>query len=273
MVWPSWQQAAVMALVCTVAGVVLRRVRPGRTRNGLLAAVNELALLAALYGVWRLARMLPLATETGAVERAHQIDRIQHLLHLPSELTLQRLLLRHGWAGWSLNTYYAVMHVPTLLVFLAWLFARHRDAYPRWRNGLVFVTACCLFIRFVRVAPPRLLTELGYVDIGEAFGWSIYGPVGTGASDQFAAMPSIHVAWAAVVSFGAYATAPRPWNRIALAHVVVTTVAVSATGYHWWLDGLVAIGLLALGLKLDDAVRRRRSRPVPANEALPVAGR
>jgi len=255
----------VTALVCVASGLVLRLLRPGRLRDGLLAATDELALLATLYGIWRLARMLPLATETGAIERARQLDRLQQFLHLPSELTLQRLLLRHRWAGWSLNTYYAVMHVPTLLVFLVWMFTRHRDAYARWRNGLVFVTACCLFIRFVRVAPPRLLTDLGYVDLGEAFGWSIYGPVGTGVSDQFAAMPSIHVAWAAVVSLGAYATAPRPWNRLALAHLIITTVAVSATGYHWWLDGVVAIGLLVAGLRLDDAIRHRRRRPACAD--------
>ena len=145
--WPSWQQAAVTTVVCVVLGVLLRALAPGRVRDGLLATADEVALLAALYGLWRLARYLPLATEGGAVERAYLIDRLEHLLHLPSELTLQRLLLRHDRYGRALNAYYAVVHVPSLLVFLGWLFWRHRDAYTRWRNALVFATGCCLLDR------------------------------------------------------------------------------------------------------------------------------
>jgi len=271
--WPTWRQGAGLALVCAFAVLVLRRLRPGRVRDAVLPAANELGLLAALYAVWRLARMLPLATVDGAVERARVIARIEHWLPLPSELALQHLALRVEWAGRFLNAYYAAVHVPSLLVFLVWLFVRHREAYPRWRNGLVAVTAFCLFIRFVRVAPPRLVPDLGYVDLGEVFGWSVYGPVGTGASDQFAAMPSIHVAWAAVVSLGVYATAPRPWNRLLLAHLVITMVAVAATGNHWWLDGLAALALLGIGMGLDSKIRRLRAGPtVPAVPATVTAG-
>ena len=44
-----------------------------------------------------------------------------------------------------------------LIAFLVWMFFRHRDQYPHWRNGLALVTAGCLVIRFVRVAPPLRL--------------------------------------------------------------------------------------------------------------------
>ena len=239
------------------------RLRPSRLTPHLAPVTAEFALIATLYAVWRLARMLPLASTHGAIQRAHDIASFQDWLHLPSELSLQQFVLAHARLA-DLNTfYYATLHVPALIAFLVWMFYRHRDQYPHWRNGLALVTACCLVIRFIRVAPPRFLPDLGYVDMGQQYGMSVYAtdPT-TGVSDQFAAMPSIHVAWAAVVSFGIFAVSTSRWRWFFLLHVVLTMVVVSATGNHWWLDGIVAIGLLAGSLAVDTAVRnyfRRRS--------------
>ena len=158
-----------------------------------------------------------------------------------------------GWRR-ATNTYYATVHVPATVAFLVWLFVRHRDHYPHWRNGLAIVTGFCLVIRFVRVAPPRFLPDLGYIDLSAKYGMSVYGPVGTGVSDQFAAMPSIHVAWAAVVSFGIIAASPSKWRWVFALQVILTMLAVSATGNHWWLDGIVAIALLG------DRPRHRHGR-------------
>jgi hypothetical protein len=185
---------------------------------------------------------------------------VQGLLHLPSELSLQHFVIRHEWLGYFTTTHYAIAHVPALIVFLVWLYVRHRDEYPYWRNGLVFVTACCLFIRFVRVAPPRLLPELGFVDLSDRFGFDVYGPVGSGVSDQFAAMPSIHVAWAAVVSLGIVAASTSWFRWVFLAHVTLTMLVVSASGNHWWLDGVVAMAVLGAGLTIDSAARRTAAR-------------
>ena len=172
------------------------------------------------------------------------------------------------------TSYYATVHVPALIAFLVWLFVRHRDKYPHWRNGLALVTAWCLVIRFVRVAPPRFLPDLGYVDMGQQYGMSVYAtdPT-TGVSDQFAAMPSIHVAWAAVVSFGIIAASTSRWRWFFLLHVVLTMLVVSATGNHWWMDGIVAIGLLAGSLAVDTAVRgyfQRRAAATSADGAAPA---
>ncbi|MSZ78116.1 MAG: inositol phosphorylceramide synthase, partial [Actinobacteria bacterium] len=89
MPWPTWDQAAMAAVVCAVVWHGLRRLRPGRAAYA-EAVAAELALICSLYGLWRLARMLPLATAHGAVERARDIVAVQDALHLPSELALQR---------------------------------------------------------------------------------------------------------------------------------------------------------------------------------------
>jgi hypothetical protein len=271
--WPTWDQAAVSAVLSVALWWALRRIRSDLTRS-LEPVAAEFALVAALYSVWRLARMLPLATDSGAMDRARDIVAIEQWLHLPTELALQDLVLRHDWLGEPTSVYYATLHVPTLIAFLVWLFFRHRDRYPHWRNGLALVTAGCLVIRFVRVAPPRFFPDLGYQDVSHHYGVSVYGSdLATGVSDQLAAMPSIHVAWAAVVSFGIVAVSTSRWRWLFLLHLVLTTLVVAATANHWWLDGVVAILLLWGGLALDTAARsllaRRRSattasEPVPA---------
>ncbi len=273
MSWPTWYQAVTLAAVSLVVARAAAG-RDSRTARAMGLAAKELALVASLYAVWRVARLLPLAEDEGAVDRARQIVRLQHDLHLPTELSLQHLVLRHDWLGRLTNLYYATLHVPSLVAFLVWIYVRHRDHYPHWRNGLALLTGFCLVIRFIRVAPPRFLTDLGYVDLSERYGLSIYGPVGTGVSDQFAAMPSIHVGWAAVVSFGIVAASTSRWRWLFLLHLVLTTLVVSATGNHWWLDGIVAVALLGLGLRLDVAargalLRRRllRSTAVPPSRS------
>lgn len=219
------------------------------------AFCQETALISFLYMLWRLARVLPLVQEEGAYERGRQIYRLQRTLHLPSELAMEHWAMAHDWVAQATVTYYATMHVPSLLLFLLWVWVRHRDVYPRWRNTLAITTGFCLFIRFVRVAPPRLLPEYGFVDLPAQLGHDIYGPLGTGASDQFAAMPSIHIAWAAIVGIGIFALARPRWRWIGPLHLVLTFWAVMATANHWWMDGLVAMALVGVAWCIDSVVR------------------
>ena len=268
MKWPTWEQAAIAAALSGIVALVLRRRKSVDELAGFTEQLTvEFALISALYAVWRVARKLPLAQDDGAIERARSIVDFQDAIYLPTELSLQQFILRHDWLGWPTTLYYAVLHVPALIAFLVWLFVFHRAHFAHWRNGLVFLTGMCLVIRFWRVAPPRFLADLGYQDLSERFGPSIYGPVGTGVSDQFAAMPSIHVGWAAVVSLGIFAVSTSRWRWFFLLHMIITIIVVSASGNHWWLDGIVAIGLLAVGLWLDTFVRSfvaRRKEPAPS---------
>ena len=254
--WPTWQQAWITSVICIVVYLVVRRLRPSWFTEMSLPVLHEFALLTGLYGLWRSAKHLPLDKTDGALERARWIVEFEHAIGLPTELSLQEFALRHDWLGRFAATYYFNMHIPSLFAFLIWMFWRHRDAYGRWRNVLALTTAGCLFIRFVHVAPPRFLTDLGYQDLSEIYHKSVYGPVGTGVSGQFVAMPSIHVGWAAVIGFGIVAAGTSRWKWLFAAHLPITVLVVSATGHHWWLDGIVAMGLVGLALAIDIGVRQ-----------------
>ena len=66
------------------------------------------------------------------------------------------------------------------MIFLVWLFLRHRDRFRWTRNILVLLTGSCLLIQMVPVAPPRMLTDQGFVDSALLYGQSVYGPFGSG---------------------------------------------------------------------------------------------
>ena len=255
--WVNWYEALIGGAVSFGVYALLVRARPTRAGDWLAPWAKEFGFIAWLYTIWRLARQLPLTHEQGAIERAYDIVKVQDWLHLPSELNMQQAVIGHDTLVTWINNYYGALHVPVTIIFMVWLFLRYRGAYPRWRTVLALFTLFALVLRFVRVAPPRFLGDLGFIDLTREGGIRVYGTVSSGASDQFAAMPSIHVGWAAVVAFGIVAASTSRLRWLALLHLVLTMYVVMVTGHHWWLDGLVAIALVWLGMAIDTYGRRR----------------
>ncbi|HEX7443485.1 MAG TPA: phosphatase PAP2 family protein [Acidimicrobiales bacterium] len=264
--WLPWLPALAMALV--VAGIALaaRAVAARRVTDRRMAVAGmfagEIALVLALYALWRYAGGLSVMQVDGAMDRGRSVWQLQRSLHLPSEAALQRLVLPHPLLVQAANRYYAVMHVPAIIAILFWAFVWHRDRYPIVRNCLAMVTAACLAIQLVPVAPPRMFPELGFVDTAHLYGQSVYGAVGTGISDQLSAMPSVHVGWAVLVGLAAVLIGTSRWRWIVLAHPVLTVLVVAVTANHWWLDGVVAVVLLGIsvGLHLGSVATARRFR-------------
>jgi hypothetical protein len=102
---------------------------------------------------------------------------------------------------------------------------------------------------FFPLAPPRMMH--GWVDTGVQLGQSVYGPsTHSGIANQFAAMPSLHVGWAAMVAIAMIMVTRSRWRWLWIAHPVVTFAVVVLTANHYWLDGLVALTLLACCLPI-----------------------
>ena len=245
--WLEWEPAAIVVFV--LVGVVIG-LRPlsSRWAGVVTAFARELAIMFTLYAVWRLANRLSLMQVDGAIWRGRWLWDVQRDLHLPSEISVQHLVLPHPLIVQAANVYYAVAHVPAAIVFLVWLFTFHRERYPAIRNTLAITTGVCLLIQLIPVAPPRLIPDLGVVDTPLLYHQSVYGPIGTGIAAQLSAMPSVHVAWAVLVGIGAVMVSSSRARWLVLAHPLLTMVVVVATGNHYWLDGIVAVAILAMAL-------------------------
>ncbi len=242
-----------------VSSLVLHR------RRVTSAALREGALVVGLYGVWCLIGSVTHAHLAGAEQRARDLFALEHHLHLPSEVSVQQLVLPHTTLAHLVNGYYLYGHLNTIGLLLAWTWWRRRDAYPALRLQLVGLTVVCMAVQLLAVAPPRLLPDLGFVDLAQRYGESVYGGYGSGLEAQLLAMPSLHVGWAALVAWTLWRNASGPWRYLGVTHLVLMTLVVVASANHWWADGVVAVLLLAVVVvTLDRLPPRAPGSPAPA---------
>ena len=253
--WLPWKAALALATALAIVPflVVIGLFAKPRHRGVqyALAFARETAVVLGLYALWQLAGTLSLLQVNGAVARGDWIFRLEHHLHLLGELSVQHAVLHFSAVVQALNVFYATVHYPAIIAFLIWMFVRHRDRYPRVRNTVVLVTGSALAIQLIPTAPPRLTPGLGFVDTPALFHQSVYAAVGAPGPDQLSAVPSVHVAWSVLVALGVIlcSTSPRRWWI--LVHPALTTLAVVATGNHWWFDGIIALWLIGLSIVVE----------------------
>jgi hypothetical protein len=199
-----------------------------------------------------------------ALGNAWGVLHLEQTLHLDPELGLDRWLAGHQTLGLILSDYYDNAHFVVTLGLLGWLWWRRADLYRPLRNSLVLVNVLG-FIVFWRypVAPPRMLSSYGFTDVvasSHAFGSWHTGPLASHAN-QLAAMPSLHIAWAAWCTIALWRISRRRWVRaLAVLYPCTTAVAVLATGNHFLLDivgGLAAIAVAVLAVGMRGRITRR----------------
>lgn len=219
----------------------------GLARTALSMSV-EVVLVLGLLALYRLGRTLATGHVEEAEHNAAHLWSLERSLHLLNEDSVQHLLLHSRFLVEAANRYYVTVHFPLTGIFLIWLFLRHHGSYYRLRNTLVLTTLFgLLFTVFVPLAPPRLFTGDRLIDTMQIFGPSAYNPDSTtGVANQYAAMPSLHIAWAVLVGITVVRVSRSRWRYFAILHPIITIFVVVGTGNHYWLDGFVGLALLGI---------------------------
>ena len=139
-------------------------------------------------------------SERVAREHADQVWSLERTLRLPSEARLQDWVLNSRHRRAHRQRGLPVRPLPRDVLHAVLLYVRRRDVYRWFRNVLLLTTGLALVGHIAYpLSPPRLEPAFGMVDTGLMFGQSTYaGKPGTGFTNQLAAMPSMHVAWAAL---------------------------------------------------------------------------
>jgi hypothetical protein len=260
------RSASASAAVLLLLAIVARPLRK-RWSHFVSAAALEVAVVCALFALWQVANRATHTNQAGGLAHGRAVWRLERWMHVPSETSVQQLILGHHALVRASNYYYATAHLTGMVVFLIWLWLRHRDAYPQWRNVMVVFTAASLLIEIVPVAPPRLIGHTGLVDTAMVYGQSVYTFVGSGLADQYAALPSIHVGWAVLIAVAVVRVSPSRWRWLAVGHGLGTFLVVVLTANHYWLDGVTAIAVLGLAWlaakALTLATARLRARWAP----------
>lgn len=228
--------------------------------------------MAAFYSVYTLIRNYGVGADSGAeaFRHAKQVIGAQRLLGVYHEESIQDVFL--GWrpfiAFW--DVFYGTAHFVVTTGALVYLFRAMPERYPLWRNTLAFTTGLALVgFALYPLMPPRLLpVEYGFVDTLRVVGglWSFESAPVAKVSNPYAAMPSLHLAWAGWCVLALLPDLRRPWARRALvAYPLLTLFAVVVTANHYFLDAVGAALVLAAGFALARPFTRwsKGRRPVP----------
>ena len=248
---------------------------PRRWSKWVSAAAYETGLVCALFALWQVANSATHGAHSGGISHGRAVWSAERWLHLPSETSTQQLILGQHWLVRASNYYYATAHLTGMVVFLVWLWLRHRDRYARWRNIVVFFTGISLLIETIPVAPPRLIGHTGLVDTAMAYGQSVYTFVGSNLADQYAALPSIHVGWAVLIGVAVWQCSKGAWRAVGGVHTLLTVFVVVVTANHYWLDAAAACAVLAVAMLAEEGRTRLavalRARRAPAPAPTPAA--
>ena len=235
--------------VVSEAGASTRR-DPGRPTVPPPSLVREVALVASLFLVYRLGRLAITGHDELAVTNAWWVWDIERTLRLPDEELFQQWALQWPDLLRAANWYYVGVHFPLTAAFLIWGWLRRPpEEYRYARRLLSLLTGLALIVHVVMpLAPPRMLSSLGFLDTMAVFGPSAYGDSTATIANQFAAMPSLHVGLGAADRDRGHPTATSPWRWVAVLHPVITVMVVVATANHYWVDAIAAALLLLVAI-------------------------
>jgi membrane-associated phospholipid phosphatase len=231
--------------------------------QGWIDALRQLALFAGAYYLYRIVRGVVDGQAADAFENARAIIGTERSLHLFFEQDFQQWALSHArWIVDGANWMYVNSHFVLTVGFLVWLYLARNEAYYFVRNMFMVAMGLAL-VGYVLypTAPPRFMPEWGFQD-------TVTDWVGLQAANNanalynpFAAVPSMHVAFALMISVPALLVIR---NRAIKAFFVIypflVTATVVVTGNHWWFDAF--LGALVAGVSaLAASGALARARP------------
>ncbi len=191
----------------------------------------------------------------GALRNARHIISLEHHLGIFHEATIQDWALHFKPLIITANYLYGSLHFIVTIWVAVWLFRSYSDDYPRYRNTLAITTGLALIgFTLFPLMPPRLLAgsglHLGFVDTLDKYPtpWTFDSGPAARVSNQYAAMPSVHIAWA---TWCALAMVPRLKTRgrkiLAAGYPVITLVVIVITANHYVIDAVGGLAILAVG--------------------------
>lgn len=243
-----------------------RRLRDGRHLYWWL----EITACLAYYAIYSSIRNLIDHDDRLAFHHAQQLIRLQHLLGIYHEETLQRWALHWKPIVVSMNYIYGSLHFIVTAGVGIYLYKRFTNDFPRWRNTIAATTGLALIGFFSwPLMPPRLLPDFAakihstahytFVDTLSKYPtlWSFNSGTMSKISNQFAAMPSLHCGWSLWCACVMVPRVRSRWAKIAFAcYPVLTVTAIVLTANHYFLDAVGGFTVFGLGYLIAGRLTR-----------------
>ncbi|MDH6108821.1 hypothetical protein P3T36_002259 [Kitasatospora sp. MAP12-15] len=214
----------------------------------------EVALIGIGYFCYRVTQNAASTGGQAPYRRGRDILSLEHALHIDIEHWLNHTIAKIDWLIVGMNYYYyATLHfIVTIAVFI-WVYIKFPDRYRAIRTVMFAMNGVALIGFYLyAVAPPRLLDPTRFIDTfcvhhtwGEQTCSGVAGLSGS-MTNEFAAMPSLHIGWAVWCALAIAHLAQRKWVKIlGILYPVATFTVIIAAAQHYVLDavgGLVTLG-------------------------------
>jgi PAP2 superfamily protein len=232
--------------------------------HGWLDVLRQVSLFLSAYFAYRLVRGLVEGRATAAFQHARELISIERTLHLFVEPSVQ---------AWASGSHFVMVTASWLYVngqtsitigALLYLYLRHNRSFYFVRNMFMIAMAIALVGYTVfPTAPPRFMPEWGFIDsVSEMTGmhFSHASASMTALLNPYAAVPSMHVAFALMIAWPLARLARSPAVRIAwVAYPFLIGFVIVITANHFIADAL--LGALTAGASAYGASWLARARP------------
>ena len=211
---------------------------------------RQILLFCGAYYLYRIVRGLVDGRAAAAFDNARELISLERTLGLFSEPAV------HAWAegkAWLIDLaswMYVNSHFTVTVVTLAFIYLYRNESFYFIRNMFMIAMAIAL-VAYVAypTAPPRFMPEWGFSDSVADF--TGVAPDSASANllfNPFAAVPSMHVAFALMLGLPMTSMSRRAWVKTFwLTYPAIVTFVVVATANHWWMDAILGALTAAAG--------------------------
>jgi PAP2 superfamily len=222
-------------------------------------------IMLACYAVYDLSRAVVVGREAVAMANGLFFMNVEKALGVFVEPWVQGRVSAFpplmDFLVWS----YGAIHLPLILGTMVWIFTQRRSSWTQFRNWFLAMNFMAVLLYFLLpTAPPRMIFTSGVADISFLQGKRPSIFENGLLSNPFAAMPSLHFAYALFVALALFMLARHTWLRWGgFAYPVLVLLAIVATGNHFIVDAvgsvlvLLAAYVLAASLQTSDATGTR----------------
>jgi hypothetical protein len=203
--------------------------------------VRQLALFCGAYWLYRLVRGITDTQAAAAFDNARDLVELERSLGLFFEPAVYAWTTGQSWLTEATSWLYVNSHFTVTTLTLAFIYLRRNPSFYWIRNMFMVAMGIALVgYALFPTAPPRFMPELGFGDpVAE-----LTGVTASGSTDvlynAFAAVPSMHVAFALMLGVPMAGLVRSRWARaLWIAYPLLVSFVVVATANHWWMDAFL----------------------------------
>jgi PAP2 superfamily len=225
-------------------------------------ALWQFVLFFLAYNAYQVVRGITDGGRDIAFANADRLIDIERSLGTYFEAGFQQTLIDH--ASWLIdfaNFMYLNSHFVITTGFLAWLYLFRNDHFYFVRNMFMVAMALALVgYALYPTAPPRLMPGEGFTDTIAAFtGVAQDDKTASLLVNQYAAVPSMHIAFSLMVAVPAAALSRNALARTLWpAYPLLVLFVIVGTGNHFWLDAAAGAAVACVAVLTARALARLR---------------